>query len=198
MADFSILIPHSHTAVDIRALRVALDTLARHTVHDYELIVQAHHGDNAYPPWNDMAAAATSEWLVFSVTDHFFSPGWDVPLWDAREGNTLVMGTIVESGYRPVAEQCLEHNFGFSPETYDETGFNAFAAAKPKPPTVEGWVWPWMINKSAFFAMGKFGDHPSLSDMFFFRNWLQAGKTWKRVESYCYHLQCWNSTGAER
>lgn len=198
MPDFSILMPHLHTDVDIRALRVALDTLARHTTHDYELIVQAHHGDNAYPVWNRMARAATTDWLIFTVTDHFFSPGWDVPLWDARDKNTLLVGGLVESGYRPVAEQCIERDFGRSPETFDEAGFNAFAATHPLLPDVDAWVWPWLIHKDAFWKMGGFDTHPSLSDMYFFRKWIASGKQWKRIESYCYHLMCWTSTGAER
>lgn len=198
MADFSILIPHLHTAVDIRALRVALDTIARHTAGDYELMVHAHHDDNPYPHWNAMAQAATSDWLIFSVTDHFVSPGWDVPLWEAREENTLILGGLVESGYQAVAEQCIEHDFGKSPETFDETGFNAFAASHPALPMIEGWVWPWLIHRGQFLDIGGFGIDPIVSDMHFFQKWAASGRKWKRVESYSYHLMCWSRTGTER
>ena len=196
--DFSILLPHYHTDVDKRALRVALDTIVRHTVGDYELIVQAHRGNNAYPMWNAMAKAATTDWLIFTVSDHFVSPAWDVPLWEARDENTLVMGGLVESGFRSVAEQCIEHNFGMSPEKFEEAEFNAFAATKPPIPPMEAWVWPWIIHKEAFFNMGSFGIDPTLSDMHFFRAWIACGRAWKRVESYSYHLMNWTSTGAER
>jgi len=198
VADFSILIPHTHTALDVRALRVALDTLVRHTVHDYELILEAHSTDNPYPVWNHMVASATTDWIVFSVTDHFFSPGWDVPLWEVRDKDMLIMGTVVESGYRPVAAQCLERDFGRSPESYNEAGFNSFAAALPEPPTVDGWVWPWMVHRETFLELGAFQSHPILSDLFFFQKWLASGRQWKRVKSYCYHLQAWNATGNER
>ncbi len=196
--DFSILIPHHHTDVDKRALCKALDTIVRHTVHDYELIVQAQCGGNAYPPWNSMARAATTDWLLFTVTDQFVSPGWDVPLWEARGEDVLVVGGLVESGFRAVAAQCIEQNFGLSPETYDETAFNNYAASKPTLPTVEAWVTPWLIHRQSFWEMGGFGVHPTVSDLDFFQRWLAAGKTWRRVESYSYHLMNWNATGAER
>jgi hypothetical protein len=196
--DFSILIPHHHTAVDRRALRVALDTIIRHTVHDYELIIQAQCGGNAYPPWNAMARAATSDWLLFTVTDQFVTPGWDEPLWDARGPDVLVVGGLVESGFRAVAAQNLEGNFGLSPETYDEAAFNTYAATKPALPTVEAWVTPWLINRQAFLDIGGFDVHPTISDLRFFQRWLGAGKTWKRVPSYSYHLMNWNATGADR
>lgn len=198
MPDFSILIPHLHTAVDIRALDRALSTIVRHTVNDYELMLQAHHGDNAYPIWNTLAYAATTDWLIFTVADHFVSPGWDVPLWDARAVDTLVMGGLVESGFRAVAEQCIQQDFGMSPETFNEAAFNSYAAARPTLPTVEGWVWPWLIHRETFLDMGGFGADPIVSDLNFFQQWLSAGKTWKRVESYSYHLMNWTKTGAER
>jgi hypothetical protein len=196
--DFSILIPHLHTEVDKRALRVLLDTIVRHTIHDYELIVQAHQGDNAYPILNAMAQAATSEWLVFTCTDHFCSPAWDVPMWDARGEDMLVVGGLVESGFRLVSEQNLERNFGMSPETFYEAGFNAFAASHPPLPTIDAWTFPWLVHRESFWNMGGFDIHPSLSDMFFFRKWMMAGKQWTRVESYAYHLMNWTSTGTNR
>lgn len=199
MPDFSILLPHIHTALDIRTLRVALDTLMRHTVHDYELIVDAHqNNENAFASWNRMAKSANAEWLVPTCTDHFYTPGWDKPLWDARDPDTLVIGTLVESGYRPVAAQCIEHNFGFSPEKYDENAMNSFAASFPEMPKIEGWAMPWLVNKEKFWELGGFLGTTDLADLFFFQKWCAAGKAWKRVPSYCYHLQNWNSTGDQR
>jgi hypothetical protein len=195
--DFSILIPHVNNDVGRRALRVFLDTLVRHTCHDYELIIQCA-GDNAYPPWNVMARAATTAWLVFTCTDQFVSPNWDVPMWDARAEDMLVVSGLVESGYRMVAEQNIERNFGMSPERFDEAGFNAFAATLPDLPPVEAWSMPMLIHRQTFLDFGGFDIHPSLSDLYFFQNWLKAGKRWTRVKSYSYHLQNWSITGHQR
>ena len=198
MPDFSILVPHFHSNVDIRALRKALDTIVRHTRGDYELIVQAHHGDNAYPKYNEMAKMASTDWIIFSVSDHFVSPAWDVPLWEARDENTMTMGCLVESGFREVAEQCISRNFGMSPETYDEHGFNAFAASCPPIPPMEAWTWPWIIHRQQFLDIGGFDTNPNVSDVWFFQKWQKSGRAWKRVPSYSYHLMNWTSTGADR
>jgi hypothetical protein len=198
MPDFSILIPHLNNDVGRRALRVCLDTIVRHTCHDYELMVQAQQGDNAYPQWNRMARSANTDWLIFTVTDQFVSPHWDVPLWEARATDMLVVSGLVESGYRPVSGQNIERSFGISPETYDEAGFNAFAAEKPELPAGDSWMMPMMVHRQTFLDFGGFDLHPSLSDMFFFQRWLSAGHRWTRVQSYSYHLMSWSLTGATR
>ncbi len=197
MPDFSILLSHLHTTNDIRALRVTLDTIVHYTRHDYELLLWGHHEPNVYAMINRMARAATTDWLLLHTTDQFVSPDWDVPLWEARGEDTLVVGGMVESGYQPVAEQCLEMNFGMSPETYREADFNAFVAGKPGLPAVESWSWPWLIHRERFLEMGGFAEISS-ADMLFYQRWRAGGFACKRAQSYCYHLMSWSKTGAQR
>lgn len=198
MADFTICLPHLHTPTDIRALRVALDTIVRHTRHDYELLLDAHDGGSGiFTSFNRLACMATTDWLVFTASDQFVSPDWDEALWDARADDRLVIGGLVESGFMLVAEQNLERNFGMSPETYDERGFNAYAAQRPALPRMEAWVMPWLIHRQAFLDMGGFVQS-TVADIVFFQRWQQAGKHWTRAESYSYHLMVWTSTGATR
>lgn len=200
MPEISILIPHYHDANGDRALAATLPYLVRNTRLDYELMIVAHK-EREFIAWNDMAYRAKADWLVFMVSDVFVAPGWDTALYEARERDTLATLTLIESGYMTEADFALTRDFGRTPETFNMTAFEAFAAEKPVPPNLPCWAFPWLVHKDTFLRMGSFRLdrlESQLTDQYYFNDWCAAGKKTVRVPGYGYHLGAWTKTGAQR
>lgn len=206
----SIIIPHLRNADNDKALQIAIDCIIDNTDLDYELIVESvSERRDIYPVLNNMAHRARAEWLVFSNSDVFFAPGWGSAMYAARDENAIVTGIIAECGAIAVAADNYELHYGATPDSYNRAGFEAWVAQEGatiyshKAHQARGWYFPCLLNKRTFNHAGGFdtslGHFPIDSlDMFFWDAWAASGKTFRRVNSWCYHLQNFTSDVPER
>lgn len=196
----SILLPHYNTPASTRALNVAVQSITEHTGRDYELLITAHHAREFYA-YNSMAQRAVGEWLVFTCSDMFMAPGWDGWLDEPLDPHTAMLMTVVEPWYEPVAEQAVRGDFGTTPETFDRSGFHAFAAKRPTALETYGWGFPLIVRREQFIAQGGFDEYyvdKNIADLEFMRQWERRGGQQKRIPYYTYHLQRWTATGEKR
>jgi hypothetical protein len=201
MPSVSVVLPHYNTPSATRALNVCLRTLAENTPMDYELILTAHKRREFFA-YNSAAARAAGEWIVFSCTDMFFAPGWCDWLSGDLDPDTALLLSVVESGAQhPVAEQAIAGHFGHTPETFDRSGFEAFAASTPLAKEVFGWGFPLAVNRQRFLDVGGFPlehVHDNAADLEFMTYWMRAGLKQRRVPYYVYHLCKWTLSGEGR
>lgn len=206
----SIIIPHLRNTDNDKALKVAHACIVDNTDLDYELIVEAvATRRDIYPVLNNMAHRARAEWLVFSNSDVFMAPGWASAMYAARDESAIVTGIIAECGAISVAADNYELHYGVTPETYDRAGFEAWVAQEGatiyshKAHQLRGWYFPCLLNKRVFNHSGGFdssiGSFPQdACDMAYWDKWAASGKHFRRVNSWCYHLQNFTSEEPER
>lgn len=201
----SILLPHLRNASNDAAVRIAIDTLAAHTDMDYELIIEAvAERRDIYAVINRMARRALGEYIIPTNSDVFFSPGWIHALWENRDPLTIVSPVMVECGAIPVNDRNLEMNFGRTPETFQRSGFEAWAQAgggwrDDWKEDQEAWYHPSLINRRTFLDVGGYdtsrGGFPDPIDMAFHERWQALGYKFLRVRSFVYHMQNWSTEG---
>lgn len=203
LPDLSLLIPHLRNPANDRALAVALTCIAENTSADYELIIQADTGTNeVYSLYNQMAAQARAEWIVFSNSDVFFAPGWAAPMLEAADRDTIVAGVLVECGAIGVNVQNHTRNFGMLPETFNRAAFEQWVDQTPEMPHGAGWYMPSLHHRETFLSMGGFdtsmGRFPvDELDTEYWKRWRANGRNVLRVASYAYHLQFYSSLGEQ-
>lgn len=190
--ELTILLPHLRGPANDRALRIALDCLLTNTQVNFELIVNTSVGD-VYEICNQMAARAAADWIVFTASDVFMAPGWDMPMLESAQVNRIVTGVIVECG--AIGVNVLNHhrNFGMTPESFDREAFETWCRVSPETPSGYGWYFPSLHHREAFLDFGGFdlsrGPFPEPLDSYYWTKWRKAGREVHRVPSFCYHLQ---------
>lgn len=200
----SIIIPHLRNVDNDKALRIAIECIIANTDLDYEIMVEAvATRRDIYPVLNNMAHRARAEWIVFSNSDVFFAPGWGSALYAGRDENAITTGIIAECGAISVAADNYELHYGVTPGGYDRAGFEAWVAENgariygDKAHQHRGWYFPCLMHKRTFNHFGGFHDGGIFptdpSDMEYWERWAAAGKGFRRVNSWCYHLQCFTS-----
>jgi hypothetical protein len=198
----SILVPSMHTPTSVRTRKVFLTCLTENTHTDYELLLSVHDAEDAYACLNRLAQQASGEYLAMLSDDFYVAPGWDVPLLEAADPNTLVIGMLVESGLSPVHEAQVKHFFGGTPEDFDRPSFEAFVVGQP---VIDLPIWgqPYLIHREAFLDAGGFDtallgmDMGTMLDHYFWRRWLDSGKAVKRAAGFAYHLMRFTSRDYE-
>lgn len=194
MADISVLIAHKHEKANDAALKVALDTIVDNTVHDYELLIDSTTPANVYQVYNQLAVRASAPYIVFTNSDVFFAPRWDIPMLVAADPDAIVTGVIVECGAIGVATANVHRDFGMRPQTFRRKEFEEWVEKEQPLPPGDGWYFPSLHNRQAFLDMGGFdltkGTFPTEPlDILYWNTWRERGGIIKHVRSYCYHLQ---------
>lgn len=198
----SILLPHLRNPSNDAALRVCLDCLVANTGMNYELIIESvEERRDIYAVLNQMAARATTEWIIPFNTDVFAAPGWLEPMLAAASADTIVSPVMVECGAIPVNDRNLERNFGRTPETFRRGEFEAWVQSgggwrDDWCDGCESWYFPSLLSRDTFLGLGGFDNHyggfPDPLDMDFWLLWeLNDGK-FKRARSFMYHLQVYS------
>lgn len=204
LPEFSVLIPHHATPTGRRTLRTCLDCLMDNTTAHYELIVYGNSdGADLYQIYNDMAARASSKWIMPLMYDEYVQPGWDIPALEYRAEHILWGFNIAEPGYEPVNGLNARVDFGAAPETFERQRFETWAMNAPVSSEFL-WIFPWFLSREMFLDNGGFPkrqfDDPEwgLSDMLFCRKWVEGGLQVGRLPAWCYHLGRWTLTGERR
>lgn len=192
---FTVILPHKKNKGNDKALKVCLSCLFDNTVNDFKLIIDAAEDQPLYPRINALFEQATTDCCVYMASDVFQSKGWDVPMLEMWDKDTIVNGVVVEPGVIGVHHWNLHKDFGRTPDQFDRPAFEAWVTDAHFP-AGEGWYCPYMLSRSAFLDMGSFATHEetdhhgfSGADELFFEQWKQAGKKVVRARSYCYHIQ---------
>lgn len=208
--NISIIIPHLRETTNDKALKIALDCIVDNTDVDYELIIEAvAERRDIYPVLNDMTARAKAEWVVYSNSDVFFAPGWASAFYAARDPLAIVTGIIAECGAIGVNSANYELHYGRTPASFDRAGFEAWVAANGaeiyshKAHQLRGWYFPCLLHRETFLDFGGFdttrGTWPQDPvDEYTWNKWAASGRGFKRVNSWCYHLQNYSSDEPER
>jgi len=198
MADISVLIAHKREPANDTALDIALEMLADNTAAEYELLIDDTTPKDPYVAYNDLAAQAACEWIVFLNSDTFAGPGWDAPMLEAASHNTIVTPVLVECGSIGVNVMNFERNFGNTPASFKRAEFERFVTNGGEWRDGEGWYMPSLHPRDEFLALGGFPTHRGTFgidqiDTMYWETWKEAGNKVKRVRSWFYHLQWWSS-----
>ncbi len=193
MTSIAILIAHKHDPENDKALAIALDCIVRNTRNDYELLVDTDTPGCPYRLLNRMVDQTSAEYVVFSNSDIFFAPGWDVPMINAAAPDVIITGVVVEPGAIGVNVLNHEHNFGMTPDTFDRATFEQWVVDGSEIPDGDGWYFPSLHNRQEFLALGGFdlsrGTFPEPLDTYYWQRWREGGRRVQRVKSFSYHLQ---------
>ncbi|GAB3625319.1 glycosyl transferase [Pandoraea terrae] len=217
---FSILIP---TWNNLPFLKLCLDSVRRHSAFEHEILVHVNDGSDGTLDWvreqglrhthstgnvgvclalNQLAPLATRDWLLFLNDDMFCTPGWDTGLLAAHASlNTplcYLSSVMIEPTPSP-STQVIHHDFGATPDTFDEAGLLAFAKSLQRPDVNGVPTQPTLVRRDLWHLVGgysiEFGPGMSSDDDFLMKLWLVGCRAFRTVgESVVYHFGC-RSTG---
>lgn len=199
MAAFTIVLPHKRNPGNDRALQIALDCLFTNTREDFHLLIDAAENEPLYPRITRLIDMARTEVIVYTCSDIFHAPGWDIPMLNIVNLNTFVTGVLVEPGVMAPHEDNVHRDFGRSPDTFRRVEFEEWAATTDQVPSGIGFPAPFMFSRSRFFKLGGFQeglqpDHQGFTgadELLFERNAARGGQN-VRAKAYFYHLQRWS------
>lgn len=196
MAVFTIVLPHKRNPGNDRALQIALDCLFTNTREDFQLLMDAAVDEPLYPRITRLIDMARTEVIVYTCSDIFHAPGWDIPMLNLINNTTFVTGVLVEPGAMAPHEDNVHRDFGRRPETFRRAEFEEWATTTDQVPSGIGFPAPYAFSRSRFFKLGGFEmnlapDHQGFTgaDMVLFDRNVQRGGSNVRAKSYFYHLQ---------
>jgi hypothetical protein len=196
MAAFTIVLPHKRNPGNDRALAIALDCLFTNTVEDFHLLIDAATDEPLYPRITRLIDMARTEVIVYTCSDIFHAPGWDIPMLNLINATTFVTGVLTEPGAMAPHLDNVHRDYGRRPETFRRAEFEAWATTTDQVPTGIGFPAPFMFSRSRFFKLGGFEmglqpDHQGFTgadELLFERNAARGGQN-VRAKAYFYHLQ---------
>lgn len=197
MTVLTVILPHKRNPGNDKALQVALDCLFTNTVNDFKLIIDAAYNEPLYERINRMVAQADTEYCVYTASDTFMSPGWDVPMLAAVNNHTFVTGVLVEPGVISIFNDNVGWDFGRRPETFRRDEFEqwCFDHAPSLNLSPRGWYAPYMFPRVQWLEFGGYNTELVSEDGFtgadqdLFEAWEKMHMDIVRVRSYAYHLQ---------
>lgn len=201
MSAFTVILPHKRNRGNDAALSIALDCLFTNTRFDFHLLIDAATDAPLYERINRMVRQADTELCVYTASDIFLAPEWDIPMLAAVNAHAFVTGILVEPGVMGVSEQNVSKDFGRKPETYRRSEFEAWVLGEATTLNVQGagFPCPYMFYRDAWLRMGGLQTDLHSDDGFtdadtnLWNRWRTAGNTIQRVKSYAYHLQRYSS-----
>lgn len=197
---FTVILPHLRNPGNDHALAVCLSCLYANTANEFKLIVDATAGDPLYPRITRMIEQVDTSYFIYWASDFFAAPGWDAPMIEAANEDTIITNIVVEPGAIGIHDQNLRNDFGRKPDTFRRQEFEDWSVS-PHAPMLSGagWYAPYLMNTQAFISFGGFIEGISPDDQGFsagdedmFKRWWAAGRHVHRVKSYVYHLQRWS------
>jgi len=193
-APMTIILPHKRNPGNDAALKIALDCLFANTVNDFHLLIDAAYDQPLYERIHRLMLQATTECVVYTTSDSFHAPGWDVPMLEAFRDHRLVYGVVIEPGMIGVYDGNIHADFGRRPEQFNRDAFELFAASSgASMPNGFGFPAPIMYPRSLYLQY----DYPLLDqpdfyprdDMIIDRMIADGVVEQVRVRSYFYHMQ---------
>lgn len=198
--EISIVVPSLHCESGKRTLRTFTQCIIDNTTNGYELLISSHVEESGTDAITYLSSVARGKYVAIICDDIYVAPGWDVAFLEAVEPDTLLIGSLIESGSTTVHECNVKIDYGHTPETFKREEFEKCAAimAPLKPDTaLRYWGFPWFVERELFAkrwaAENIKGDtiKELAGDFFFWRHWLDDGLKVKRANSWAYHLMRW-------
>jgi len=176
----SIIIP---TLDNVDYLKLAVDTIRKHTVSPYEILVYANemsvkmkeyvrtanldvflhsdHNEGVAKPANELVKESTGDIIFYAGDDLYLAPEWDVPLINALNDKIFyqyLTGCMFEPLY---SNPCMNApiNYGRSPKDFQEDLF--LREWKEKRRIKEDIISPWgpiFITKDLWNCIGGFDE----------------------------------------
>jgi GT2 family glycosyltransferase len=219
----SILIP---TWNNLPYLRLAVDSLRRHSALPHEILVHVNDGTDGTLQWvrgqglaythsrgnvgiclalNQLAAQARGQWLLYLNDDMYCTPGWDSALLAAaaRCGpRPAFLSSMLIEPARTSNTQVDVADFGGDPAAFDEPALLAYAAGRAFADIDGAASQPTLVRRRDWDLVGgysiEFGPGMSSDDDFLMKLWLIGCRTFRIVgASVVYHFAC-RSTGKIR
>lgn len=202
---FTVILPHRRNPGNDAALAIAIDCLQKNTVNDFILLLDCAVDQPLNPRVNRMFETAQTEVCVYTASDMFFAPGWDVPMLAAYTPETIVTNVVVEPRAIAMSAMNLEKDFGKRADTFQRAQFEAFCKDAPVM-SGQGWYAPYMVNRQAWLDFGGLmqantetdGMGFNSADVILFDKWKASGRHITRAPSFCYHLQRYSDEGEQR
>lgn len=195
MADFTIILPHKRNPENDKALQICLDCLFQNTVNDFHLLMDVATDKPLYERIHKLVLQATTECVLYTCSDTFHAPGWDVPMLEVFRPDNLVYGVVFEPGMIGVHEGNVHADFGRRPEQFDRAGFEARAVGRADMPSGYGFPAPIMFGKTIYLNYDYPFENSDTAEFYprddvIIDRMMEAGVVKKiRVPSYFYHLQ---------
>lgn len=201
---FTVILPHRRNPGNDAALAIAIDCLQKNTVNDFTLLLDCAVDQPLNPRVNRMFETAQTEVCVYTASDMFFAPGWDVPMLAMYTPDTIVTNVVVEPRAIAMHPMNLEADYGKRADTFRRAQFEAFCKDAPVM-SGQGWYAPYMVNRQAWLDFGGLmqvntetdGMGFNSADVILFDKWKAAGKSIQRAPSFCYHLQRYSDVGEQ-
>jgi GT2 family glycosyltransferase len=219
----SILIP---TWNNLPYLRLAVDSLRRHSSVPHEILVHVNDGSDGTLQWvraqglahthsrgnvgiclalNQLAGQARGDWLLYLNDDMYCTPGWDSALLAAAAGcgaRPLFLSSMLIEPARTSNTQVDVADFGGDPAAFDEPALLAYAAGRAFADIDGAASQPTLVRRRDWELVGgysiEFGPGMSSDDDFLMKLWLIGCRTFRIVgASVVYHFAC-RSTGKIR
>lgn len=197
----TIILPHKNNPGNNAALRICIETLIANTRTEFNLLMSAAYNQPLFPAIDRLIRQSETDIFVFWNSDMFPAPGWDLPMLDLFDYNTIVNPILTEPGAIGIFTDNVEWDFGRKPETFRREDFEAWATSGSAPvPLGEGWYAPYMMSKQRYLDIGGidldegdiqardgFNTRPLDIDMY--NKHKAMGGVVRRAVSYVYHLQ---------
>lgn len=193
----SIIIPHKRGPHNDAALSLNIRRLVLYTVNSFELIIDTDAPKDPYKIWNEAAAKARGDILVFTNSDVIMGQGWDELFGIHMQDNAIFTGYLIEPGTIGVASQNIHKDFGRNPMDFHEHSFDdyVYQLEREKPAIIEqrGWYMPCALRRDWFLSTGGFDTtlgFPNPNDILFWERCIKEyGTKLMRVASFAYHFQ---------
>lgn len=201
MPPMTIILPHKNNPGNNAALRICIETLMANTRNEFNLLMSAAYNQPLFPAIDRLIRQSQTDCFVFWNSDMFPAPGWDEPMLELFQYNTIVTNIVTEPGAIGIFTDNVEWDFGRKAETFRRDDFEAWATSGSAPvPSGEGWYAPYMMSKRRYLDIGGidldnddikpadgFNNRPLDIDLF--NKHKAMGGQVRRAVSYVYHLQ---------
>ncbi len=220
----SVLVPSWN---NLPYLRLAVDSLRRHSAVPHEILVHVNDGADGSLQWvreqgfaythsrgnvgiclalNQLAATARGDWLLYLNDDMFCTPGWDRALLEAAAGcarRPVFLSSMLIEPVRTSNTQVDVADFGGDPAAFDERALLAYAAGRRYADIDGAAAQPTLVRRADWQLVGgysmEFGPGMSSDDDFLMKLWLVGCRTFRIVgASVLYHFACRSTTKIRR
>lgn len=197
----TIILPHKNNPGNNAALSVCIDTLTANTRTEFNLLMSVAYNQPLFPAIDRLFRQSETDCCVFWNSDMFPAPGWDIPMLEIFDYNTIVTNVLVEPGAIGIYPDNVQWDFGRKPETFRRADFEAWSLSSEAPfADNEGWYAPYMVSKQRYLDLGGIdlddsdikpadGFNTRPLDVDFFNKHKANGGIVRRARSYTYHLQ---------
>lgn len=220
---FSVIIP---TWNNLAFLKLAVDSIRRHSQFEHELIIHVNEGSDGTLDWvkqqglkyshteknigvclsvNHLASLASHDWVLYMNDDMVACPGWDTAFAQAIQNAgtdlALFFSTMIQadSGKNPLI---IQQDFGSTPENFDEARLLREYMNEHRGDCASGESQPTLFHRKWWAMVGgyslEFSPGMSSDNDLLMKFWV-AGCRHYRTLGACrfYHFAC-KSTGRIR